>query len=443
MADDHLLENARRYGPDSGPFPVQVVRDDFTWPTADAQDFAILGDHLAHYKLGRGARIVQRFREIERDGVGGFPISRYRHGLLTATLAAQAGKDEEYVVCALLHDFAEPLSWDNHAEIAAKILRPYVSDANHWMIQNHTMFWYQAHLPGEMEGLTPDTRKRFRGHPPLRAHGRIRRAFRHARFRPADRCDVARSVRADGAAPLRQTRGHHSQGNHARCRVSGKQRRRSMPWSDAKTRQERENEHGRLSRRDFSIQNGRSEDYLILGPHIPAFNEGRTARVLALLEMSEEHGMGGFPVSRFEHALQTATLAHRVGKDEEYVVCSLLHDVTEILAFDHHAEIGAELLRPFVSEANYWMLAHHSFFQIYHMGDHLGLPKDMREQWRGHPHFEYTLEFCDRFDAAAFSPALQSMPLEAFKPMVERVFAKVADTRLAAGYDHIERLAAA
>ena len=35
---------------------------------------------------------------------------------------------------------------------------------------------------------------------------------------------------------------------------------------------------------------------------------------------------GGFPVDRLSHSLQTATHAHQDGKDEEYVVCALLHD---------------------------------------------------------------------------------------------------------------------
>lgn len=215
-----------------------------------------------------------------------------------------------------------------------------------------------------------------------------------------------------------------------------------MAWCDAKTRVEREAEHGRVTRRDFSMHNGNADDYLILRPHIVAYHESRAARLLALLEMSDDHGLGGFPVSRLEHALLTATLAHHAGKDEEYIVCALMHDVTEMLVFDNHAELSAELMRPFVSEANRWMLEHHSAFQIYYMGEHLGLPKDMREQWRGHPHFEHAIEFVERFDAAAFSPAIQAMPLDAFRPMAERVFGKIGNTAVAAGYEYAAKLLA-
>jgi len=169
-----------------------------------------------------------------------------------------------------------------------------------------------------------------------------------------------------------------------------------------------------------------------LFPHLAAYQAGRVTRLLSLFEMADQYGMTGFPVSRFEHGLQTATLAHRAGKDEEYVVCALLHDAAECIIFDNHAEIGAEILRPFISDANYWMMQHHSFFQIYHMGEHIGVDRNLREQWRGHEHFERTLEFCDRFDALAFSTKNQALPLEFFRPMVERVVNKIGDTPIAA-----------
>ncbi|MFN5603680.1 MAG: phosphohydrolase, partial [Actinomycetes bacterium] len=35
---------------------------------------------------------------------------------------------------------------------------------------------------------------------------------------------------------------------------------------------------------------------------------------------------GGFPVSRLEHCLQTATRAMRGGESDEYVACALIHD---------------------------------------------------------------------------------------------------------------------
>jgi len=130
---------------------------------------------------------------------------------------------------------------------------------------------------------------------------------------------------------------------------------------------------------------------------------------------------GGYAVDRLEHSLQTATRAHRAGKDEEYVVCALLHDVGDLLLPASHAELGAAILKPYVSEANHWMLEKHGVFQGYYFFHHLGLDRDMREEYRGHPHFEHCAQFCHLFDQNSFEPGYDSMPLEAFEPMVRRV----------------------
>jgi len=135
--------------------------------------------------------------------------------------------------------------------------------------------------------------------------------------------------------------------------------------------------------------------------------------------LKDDHG--GFPVDRLEHSLQTASRAHRAGRDEEYVVCALLHDLGDILLPANHAEFGAVILRPYVSEANHWMLEHHGIFQGYYFFHHIGLDRDLREQFRGHPHFEYTAQFCHLYDQTAFDPAYESMPLDAFIPMMRRV----------------------
>ena len=48
---------------------------------------------------------------------------------------------------------------------------------------------------------------------------------------------------------------------------------------------------------------------------------------------------------------------------------------------------------------------------------------NMREQFRGHPHFERTARFCEIYDNPAFDPEMECAPLEFFEPMVRRVFA--------------------
>ena len=133
------------------------------------------------------------------------------------------------------------------------------------------------------------------------------------------------------------------------------------------------------------------EDWAAIGRANASHQSGHIDRILRhFLELDED--AGGFAVTRVEHSLQTATRAHRDGRDEEYVVCALLHDIGDLLLPASHAEMGAAILKPYVSDRNHWMLAHHGIFQGYYFFHHLGLDRDMREEFRGHPDFEYTAQ---------------------------------------------------
>lgn len=133
---------------------------------------------------------------------------------------------------------------------------------------------------------------------------------------------------------------------------------------------------------------------------------------------------GGFPVDRLTHCLQTATLAHKDGKDEEYVVCALLHDIGDTLCPSNHAELAATILEPYVSPENHWMIKHHATFQGYYFFEYLGLDKNARDQYRDHPCFERTLEFIEKYDAPAFDTDAETYPMEFFEPMLKNVLAR-------------------
>jgi predicted HD phosphohydrolase len=135
-------------------------------------------------------------------------------------------------------------------------------------------------------------------------------------------------------------------------------------------------------------------------------------------------GDEAYPVNRLTHCLQTATRAYRDGKDEEYVVCCLLHDVCESLGPLNHGEVIAAILRPFVSEANRWMLEKHGIFQTYFYGDKIGIGKNRRERYRSSPFFERTVEFTAKYDEVSFDPDYPNEPLATFEPMVRRVLNK-------------------
>ena len=176
-----------------------------------------------------------------------------------------------------------------------------------------------------------------------------------------------------------------------------------------------------LDRAKFhAMTEGTAEDWAAIG-RAAAPHRGELAdRLLAHLQLLD-NDHGGFAVDRLEHSLQTATRAHRDGRDEEYVVCALMHDIGDILMPANHAELGATILKPYVCEANHWMMDKHGVFQGYYFFHHIGLDRDMREQFRGHPHFEYCAQFCHLYDQSSFDPGYDSMPLSAFEPMLRRV----------------------
>jgi predicted HD phosphohydrolase len=171
-----------------------------------------------------------------------------------------------------------------------------------------------------------------------------------------------------------------------------------------------------------SMKSSTRQDWDIIVERYQPFARELPDRILAHLKVLGEDD-GGFAVTRLHHSLLTATLAHKGGEDEEYVVCALLHDIGDTLGSWNHPDVSAAIVKPFVSEANHWMVEKHGIFQGYYFFEHIGLDKDMREQFRGHPHFERTARFCEVYDNPAFDPRMECAPLEFFEPMVRRVFA--------------------
>ena len=164
-------------------------------------------------------------------------------------------------------------------------------------------------------------------------------------------------------------------------------------------------------------------DWTIISGAFKAQNADLGERVLRALEKVERYTFG-YQVDRYTHCLQTATRALRDGRDEEYVVCALLHDIGDTLGSYNHADVAAAIIKPFVSEQNHWIVDKHAIFQGYYFFEYLGLDRNAREQFRGHEWFDATAEFCERYDQCSFDPAYESLPLAEFEPMVKRVFAQ-------------------
>ena len=171
------------------------------------------------------------------------------------------------------------------------------------------------------------------------------------------------------------------------------------------------------------MEDGTKEDYEILERIQEPFENELADRVLEQLRQLGG-SYGGMLVDRLIHSLQTATRAHRDGRDEEYVVCALLHDIGDMLATHNHADLAAAILKPFVSEKNLWIVEHHAIFQGYYFWHHVGADRNAREKFRDHPHFDDTAEFCALYDQCSFDPDYDTLPLETFEPMLRRVFEK-------------------
>lgn len=176
-----------------------------------------------------------------------------------------------------------------------------------------------------------------------------------------------------------------------------------------------------------SMQDSTQQDWQLIGAEFAQFTKELPDRVIRHLQILEGD-YGGFPVDRYTHSLQTATRALRDGRDEEYVACALLHDIGDTLGTFNHPDIAAAILKPFVSDANLWMVQNHGIFQGYYFFHHIGMDRDMREQFRDHPHFERTAEFCALYDGPAFDAKAETFPISEFEPMLRRLFAQPRNT---------------
>lgn len=172
-----------------------------------------------------------------------------------------------------------------------------------------------------------------------------------------------------------------------------------------------------------AMRDATREDYQIIGHHSLEFFVGLPERVMAHLKLLAGD-TGGYAVDRLTHSLQTATRAQRDGRDDEYVVCALIHDIGDTLATANHSDLAATILEPFVSEKNHWIVKQHAVFQGYYFFHHLGLDRNMRDRFRDHEWWRDCAEFCEKYDQNSFDPAYDTLPLEAFEPAVRAVFAK-------------------
>tara|TARA_B100001029_G_scaffold137130_1_gene116166 strand:- start:375 stop:932 length:558 start_codon:yes stop_codon:yes gene_type:complete len=115
------------------------------------EDYLLLEKNEKNYANQTADRILN-FMSTLTTTLEGYQISRLEHSLQSATRALNAGESEEMIVAALLHDIGDELAPMNHSEYAASILKPYVSEKTHWIIEKHGEFqayYYAHHLGGD------------------------------------------------------------------------------------------------------------------------------------------------------------------------------------------------------------------------------------------------------------------------------------------------------
>ena len=83
---------------------------------------------------------------------------------------------------ALLHDIGDTLGSYNHPEVAAAIIKPFVTEEIHWICQNHGAFqgyYYFPHL-----GMDQNMREKFRDSPHFDACAEVCEKYDQSAFDP-------------------------------------------------------------------------------------------------------------------------------------------------------------------------------------------------------------------------------------------------------------------
>lgn len=191
------------------------------------------------------------------------------------------------------------------------------------------------------------------------------------------------------------------------------------------------------------MKDGTQADYALLSELEKPFLALTADRVLDELRGQEHITLEGYPITRLDHAVQSATRAERDGADIDWIVGALLHDIGDGLAPQNHDRMSAEVIRPFVRWDVAWVVEHHGIFQMLYYGHHYGWDRNARDRYRDHPCFDSCATFCERWDQASFDPEYNALPLEHFAPMVREIFGRTAYADSVLREGHVSPLVAA
>ena len=127
----------------------------------DKEDYELLAKFEEKFVKGTAERVIKVLKSLD-SSLGGYQISRLEHSLQTASRAKREGAKEEMIVAALLHDIGDEIAPLNHSELAASVLKPFVSEKTRWIVEKHGLFqtYYYNHYYGQDRNL----RDKYIGH---------------------------------------------------------------------------------------------------------------------------------------------------------------------------------------------------------------------------------------------------------------------------------------
>ena len=147
-----------------------------------AEDYRLLQSLEHDYIRALPDRLMAALEGLG-DSLQGYQVSRLEHSLQSATRAEKDGADIDWIVAALLHDIGDVLAPDNHSQMAASILRPYVRAEVTWVIEMHGLFqmkYYAHHV-----GRDPNGYLAYADHPWFESCNRFCERYDQAAFDPA------------------------------------------------------------------------------------------------------------------------------------------------------------------------------------------------------------------------------------------------------------------
>ncbi len=124
------------------------------------EDYLLLHRLEADYLKGTARRVLTELARQGAETIEGYKITRLDHALQSATRAEREGADTDWIVSALIHDVGDGLAPQNHDQMAAAILRPFVREECSWVVEHHGAFQmvYYAH---HYEGWNQFEREKF------------------------------------------------------------------------------------------------------------------------------------------------------------------------------------------------------------------------------------------------------------------------------------------